>query len=68
MSVDEVASVLGVSKSMVGQLLDKDEMPWYQIGGYRKVKPSDLEKFLEEARDNPKRRPYRKIGKKKVEA
>ena len=46
-TVKEAADLLATSRSTVGELLKKGEIPYLKINGMRKIRGSDLERFIE---------------------
>lgn len=43
----EIAEVLNISKAFAYQLMKRGEIPTVQIGTARRVRPADLESFIE---------------------
>jgi len=47
LTVKEVAEILRVSPDSVYRLLDKRDIPFYQLGGSRRISVDDLQKYLD---------------------
>lgn len=53
LSVDETAKVLGVAYRTVHKLLNSGELTGYRIARNFKVRPSDIDAYLDSARIRP---------------
>lgn len=50
LTVADVVVALRISRSSVYRLFDSGKLPWIQIGSSRRVRPEDLEQFIEQHR------------------
>ncbi|MBP6859095.1 MAG: helix-turn-helix domain-containing protein [Candidatus Magasanikbacteria bacterium] len=50
---DNLADILGISKTTVYRLIDKRSLPFYKIGGSLRFKQSDVMEYLEKSRIKP---------------
>jgi len=48
MDVKDIVEVFGLSKQSIYQAIDKEGFPSYKIGGRRKFRASEIEKWLKE--------------------
>ena len=48
-TVPQVAAALSISRSKVYLMLDQGELPWVKIGGARRIKWDDVEKFIRDS-------------------
>ena len=48
LKAEEVASLLGISKSFVYTLIRKGQLPAIRFGAAVRVKPDDLERFIQD--------------------
>ena len=53
LTIKEVAEKLQVSESKVYSLVQRGELPSYQIGSCRRISQEDLNKFLMQCRVDP---------------
>ena len=49
MSIDEVAEFLSAHRSLVYRLMRSGELPWTTIGARRRVRMSDVRRYLDSA-------------------
>jgi len=49
MSIDEVAEFLSAHKSLVYRLMRNGQLPWTTIGARRRVRMSDVRKYVDSA-------------------
>ena len=45
-SLKDVKSMLGISRSSIYRLIDSKEIPYYKIGGSLRFDRSEIEKFI----------------------
>lgn len=46
-TVGELAKKLAISEATVRRLLRDGELPWYAVGGQRRIDPADVQSWLD---------------------
>lgn len=48
LKASDIARILNISKAFAYQLMQKGDIPTVKIGGARRVRPEDLERYIQE--------------------